>query len=371
MLRDRLFSPGPKRILALDGGGIRGAITLGYLKKLEAILRDRHKNHKLVLSDYFDLIGGTSTGAIIAACLAIGSDVDSVIKKYKDIGPKIFAEKNWIVKKIFKSSYDSRPLQEELESIFKKITIGGDEIKTGLCLVTKRIDTGSTWPILNIPGGKYYEKNKGILLRTAVRASTAAPVFFIPEDIDVGENEIGKFVDGGVSMANNPALLMFMVSTLKGFKLNWKTGENELLLVSIGTGFYKLKFNTRDIRTDVVYWGSTLPSSFMYDATLLNQMVLQFLSRSVTQVEIDREIGNMKKDLLTPEPVLTYLRYNVRLEKNFLNDLGIENYDLDSLRKMDKAENQNKLAEIGAAAAKIYLKEEHIPKAFDLSLPSP
>jgi hypothetical protein len=49
----RIQSPGPKRILALDGGGIRGAVTIGFLKKIERILRERHGNPALVLSDYF------------------------------------------------------------------------------------------------------------------------------------------------------------------------------------------------------------------------------------------------------------------------------------------------------------------------------
>src|SRR6187431_1106664 len=89
------FDPttGPKRILALDGGGIRGALTLGYLKKIETILREKEGNPNLLLSDYFDLIGGTSTGSIIATALAIGKSVDEIVKLYMDLGGKIFGEK--------------------------------------------------------------------------------------------------------------------------------------------------------------------------------------------------------------------------------------------------------------------------------------
>src|SRR5687767_7008853 len=72
-LLQRLQTDGPKRILALDGGGIRGALTLGYLQGIEDTLRKQHDNDPAFrLSDYFDLIGGTSTGSIIASCLAIG-----------------------------------------------------------------------------------------------------------------------------------------------------------------------------------------------------------------------------------------------------------------------------------------------------------
>src|SRR4051794_35150365 len=81
-LLDRLQAPGPKRILALDGGGIRGAVTVALLRRIELMLRERHDNPSMVLADYFDLIGGTSTGAIIAAALAIGLPAENVEKIY-------------------------------------------------------------------------------------------------------------------------------------------------------------------------------------------------------------------------------------------------------------------------------------------------
>jgi patatin-like phospholipase/acyl hydrolase len=80
--RDKhLFGPGPKRILALDGGGVRGIISLAYLERLEAILRERF-GPDTVLADYFDLIGGASTGAIIATGLALGLPVKRLIATY-------------------------------------------------------------------------------------------------------------------------------------------------------------------------------------------------------------------------------------------------------------------------------------------------
>jgi patatin-like phospholipase/acyl hydrolase len=77
----------PKRILALDGGGIRGALTLGYLQRIEDILRKQHGDEKSFrLSQYFDLIGGTSTGSIIAACLAIGMSVNEIKTMNMNLG---------------------------------------------------------------------------------------------------------------------------------------------------------------------------------------------------------------------------------------------------------------------------------------------
>jgi len=81
-LLERLQAPGPKRMLALDGGGIRGALTLGYLQELEDLLKKRYDNDNFRLCDYFDLIGGTSTGAIIAAGLAIGKSAHDLADLY-------------------------------------------------------------------------------------------------------------------------------------------------------------------------------------------------------------------------------------------------------------------------------------------------
>jgi hypothetical protein len=60
--RDRhLFCPGPKRILALDGGGVRGAITVAFLEQIEAVISE-HLKKPVHLGNWFDLVGGTSTG---------------------------------------------------------------------------------------------------------------------------------------------------------------------------------------------------------------------------------------------------------------------------------------------------------------------
>ncbi|MGI9435525.1 MAG: patatin-like phospholipase family protein, partial [Geminicoccaceae bacterium] len=89
--RDQHFkNPGPKRILALDGGGLKGILTLGYLARIERLLRERFGDDGFRLCDYFDLIAGTSTGAIIAAGLAKGMGVDEIVREYMTIGHDVF-----------------------------------------------------------------------------------------------------------------------------------------------------------------------------------------------------------------------------------------------------------------------------------------
>lgn len=365
-LIEKLTSNGSKRILALDGGGVRGALTLGFLEKIEQILRDRYQNPELKLCDYFDLIGGTSTGAIIASGLAIGMEAAEIKQIYLDIGGKVFGKRNW---NPFQALFDSRPLQEELAKVFGDRTIGDNSIKTGLCVIAKRADTGSTWPIINHPHGKYYQHNSPILLREAVRASTAAPTYFVAEKLDIGYGESGSFVDGAVSMANNPALLLFLVATLKGFPFRWQTGENRLLLVSVGTGVWHRNDTMRKWTESMAWdWATQVPLMLMDDANWQNQLLLQYLSKSQTPWEIDKEVGNLAEDVLTSEPALSYLRYDVWLEENSLNALGLANLrpKLGSLREISAAENRYDLAAIGERAAEQQVQEKHFPKAFDL-----
>src|SRR5262245_57552193 len=92
LTRDQHFqASGPQAILALDGGGLRGILTLGLLRRIESILRARHGDDPAFrLCHYFDLIAGTSTGAIIAAALASGMSVDEVIGHYQALGRDVF-----------------------------------------------------------------------------------------------------------------------------------------------------------------------------------------------------------------------------------------------------------------------------------------
>lgn len=368
-LLKRLQSKGPKRILAMDGGGIRGALSLGFLERIERILRERHGRPDLRLCEYFDLIGGTSTGSIIAAALAIGLDTAEIKKLYFELGGKVFGARKF---KQWEARFLAAPLEEELERVFGDITLGGDEIRTGLCIVTKRADTGSTWPLINHPKGAFFEANRHILLRNAVRASSAAPVYFEPTTIDLGGGQVGTFIDGGVSMANNPAVQLFLVATVRGFPFRWPTGENELLLVSVGTGVWSERVDpVRMAKSKLWDWAVHVPLTLMADALWHNQIILQLLSRSPTPWQIDSELGDLSDDLLVPEPALAYLRYDARIEPDELERLDLAQLapKVRSLRDMSAAGNRFHLARIGEAAAEAQVREEHFPAAFDLAGP--
>ena len=368
------FDPttGPKRILALDGGGIRGALTLGYLKKIETIIREKEKNPTLLLCDYFDLIGGTSTGSIIAAALAIGKTVDEIVALYMDLGGKIFGQKRdwwkpWETLKYLKAGYDYTALEQSLKDVFKDITLGSDQVRTGLCIVAKRADTNSVWPLINHTQGKFFDtwmgKNKNIALWQAVRASSAAPTYFVPQLIDVGDGQQAAFVDGGVSMANNPAFTLLMVATLKGFPFRWPIGEDKLEIVSIGTGYSIFKKQTREInQASILNWAQNVPDMLMQDASWQNQIMLQWLSNSPTAHFIDIEIESLRDDYIADKPLIKYLRYNFPITVNDLNHLNLgrdfNDKDVASLIEMSNADNRELLYQIGVGASET-VKVEH------------
>jgi predicted acylesterase/phospholipase RssA len=370
----------PKRILALDGGGLRGILTLSYLAEIESILSDRHGGpENFRLSHYFDLIAGTSTGAIIAAALALGMSVSEIAKKYLDLGQRVF-QKSWLRQGFVRAFYDEAGLIEELKQVYgAQTTLGDPSLQTGLLIVTKRLDSGSTWPISNNPRGKYYDPrpNSNVIANSAyplwqiVRSSTAAPRFFDPEKIEISRGKsgetpvVGDFVDGGVSPFNNPALQAVMYATLEGYRIGWPTGADKLLVVSIGTGSRDLKVAPAKLAAD-----NALKSllSLMDDCANLMETLLQWLSTSQTARVIDSEVEDLRHDLIAPAPLISYLRYNVALTKASLAQIGMEFDDekVEGLSAMDDPGNMKTLQEIGAKAAKRQLRAEDFPSNFDL-----
>lgn len=393
----RLRAPGPKRILALDGGGIRGAITLGFLQQLEQHLRRRHQDPDLLLRDYFDLIGGTSTGSIIAASLAIGMDTATILQAYTDMGDKIFEHpaKWWQIPKLLRQNLFFRNRPAAIEGILQQFyadkatgrpySLGDAAMTCGLLVVTKRVDTFSTWHMHNNPAGRYYDENKDIPLWRIVRASSAAPTFFPPTILPFDQSgAFGAFVDGGVSCFNNPAMQLFLMATLQGYRIQWPTGPDKLMVVSIGTGTSQVKYTPDEVRKlgkkSAIFWGGTVPDMFIRDCSEYNEMLLQGLSESPTARKIDGEVRSLEGDQIAGSPQLHYLRYNATItDEDIAIGRRLTQRDpkqfppVDSvtdMMQMDRGNHVFHLHEIGRRAAEQSLSatqfEAHFPRAFDL-----
>lgn len=371
---------GPKRILALDGGGLRGVLTLGMLREIESHLRARHGNRPdFRLSDYFDLIAGTSTGAIIAAALSLGMSVDEVHGHYMRLGRFVF-KRSLLRWGAFRAKFPADKVKEALIGVFGDRRLDSPDFRTGLLVVSKRLDTGSTWPLTNNPSARYFRRgqqattiaNGEYPLWQVVRASTAAPSFFDPERMRIGRGSggakpvDGDFVDGGVSPHNNPALQALMTATLPGYQLGWQTGEDQLLVVSVGTGKADAEVGHAGIvgSTAAVHAVLSL-KALMEDCTDQVETLMQWVSRSPTAREIDREIGTAQGG-----PVLcSYLRYNVLLRSDWCEArLGerIGPKALKALEAMDDPDNIPELDRLGRLAGQRLVEAGHFTAAFDL-----
>jgi len=373
-LANRYETQQPRKMLALDGGGIRGIITLGILAEMEAQLKQKlGKGNDFRLSDYFDYIGGTSTGAIIAAGLSIGMSVqqllDFYLKKGKDMFDKRFLLKRW------KSLYESGPLLKMLKETFgadTDLVLSNGKFKSLLLVVTMNRSTDSPWPISNNPLAKYNDVsrpdcNAKIKLFQLIRASTAAPVYFPPETLQWDPNNEEKtfvFVDGGVTPYNNPAFLMYRMATQPAYNLNWQTGEDKLLIVSVGTGSAP-SAGTYD---NLLEAAKGLPNNLLYAMQTDQDINCRTVGRCTYGAAIDRELKFMipmdKEGNITPltqdtKRQFLYARYNADLTREGLDALGLVDIKREQVSEMDSVKYIDQLQKVGKATGKAQVKMEH------------
>ena len=361
----RMKSPGSKKILALDGGGIRGMITVQVLARMEELLRQKlGGGDDFRLSDYFDFVAGTSTGAIIAACISSGMKVSEIGKFYIESGDEMF-DKASLLKRI-RYKYADEKLAEKLQDVFgKDTTLGSDALKTVLMMVMRNATTDSPWPVSNNPFAKYNQKcredgsprddcNLDLPLWQLVRASTAAPVYFPPEVVKLGKHEF-VFVDGGITMYNNPAFQAFLMATVKPYNMNWETGEDKMLIVSIGTGARpQANANLDPDQMNLLYNAGSIPAALMAAAMNEQDLLCRVFGRCLAGDELDREVGDLK-NVEGPggsNKLFTYVRYNPLLTMEGLTTLGLSHIRPENVQKLDSVDYLNQLQEVGKALAR-------------------
>jgi len=429
-LQDHLTGPGPKRILSLDGGGVRGLITLGLLSQVENLLAARSPDPKAFrLSDYFDLIGGTSTGAIIATLLAFGKRVEEITKLYFQFCPRVFSRRNWLSYLFLEPRFNASAFRTLVDETFDALlielgyadqlkkqkalqeqpTLGSPLLKTGLAIVMKRIERPSVWALTNNPRAKYwdpqapewrsvyereakngagaFDANRDYALRRLVRASASAPFFLEAVEVPISASETGLFLDGGASPFNNPSQELFLMTTLKAqrdggngrglspFGFGWETGADKLLMLSLGTGIWREVKSIRDYTRQVeLKKGLNALSSIISDCSQSSVTWMQALSRPRIGTAINAHLGDMRDLYLGERPLLTYQRISPTLETQWLEpELGpafkLSERSVKRLRELDWAhpDNLECLHRIGVAMAgkENWLSKDDFPAAFD------
>ena len=368
----------PKRILALDGGGICGVFSLMVLKKIEELFRRQYPGQPgLRLRDAFDFFAGTSTGAIIATFLAWGMSVDEVLKLYEGRGAEMFVRASWY-ERLFKAKFRADAITRFFQEFFREddpdrtpALLGTRKLWAGdtpkyLLAVMRNATTGSAWPVTNNPRARYNDRalpdcNLQIPLWQLLRASTAAPTYFSPEEINLG-GQTHIFVDGGITPYNNPALIAVLTATLPCYHIEWPTGWDRLQVVSVGACSVRTKLKKSEARK--VYkldFLEYIAPAFLGTVAMEQDLVCRVLGYNVSDVELESELGGLPGAraglLASGDKKFTYVRYDKHFaapEIAAIEQKTGQSFSLDNLKLIPL------LKEIGGAYAEENVKPGHL-----------
>jgi predicted acylesterase/phospholipase RssA len=285
-------SPEPKifRVLSLDGGGAKGFYTLGALKEIEALVGCR-------LCEKFDLIYGSSTGAIIAALLGLGKTVDEIEALYRKHVVTVMAR--------WRASQKTAALEALAAEVFGELKF--DAFKTDMGIV------GTRWreerPIIfktnygqAFLGKATFEPGFGCTIGDAVVGSCSAYPFFKEKFVATGQGEKIEVRDGGF-VANNPALYAIVDATESlGF------ARKDVRVVSIGVGEYPTpKLPAWSLRK----WASKLRTMVFLQKTM------EISTQSMDQLRkvLFREVATVRIHARYTQPEMATDMLEVDLEK--------------------------------------------------------
>lgn len=352
----------PRRLLAIDGGGVRSGISIGILTRIEEILRQKTGKPDLVLADYFDYLAGTSVGAILAAGLSTGMSMEQIQQFTTSSVDRFFLSANVLQRVKYK--YKASGVKDRLRELFGDIELGSPRLKTLLLVIARNSSTDSIWPVSNNPRALFNQPeapdcNLRIPLWQLLRSSTAAPTFFPPEQLQLDKTDY-SFVDGGVTVANNPAFQLFLHAVLPCYRLEWPTGTDRLLLVSVGTGHVPAR-NTA--HASILGNAIGAIQSLLSATDVQQDLLCRTFGKCLVGSPIDLEVGDLR-DAPTPWPKqFTYCRYNIELSAEALQPYGIVG-PADRFHAIDNASIFQELLDLGRALGTTIVREEHF-RGFD------
>jgi len=278
------------RILSLDGGGIRGVIPAGVLIYVEKKLQELSGNENARLADYFDMIAGTSTGAILGCfyCIPhpnkgepnqpnVRDTAETALDFYMKHGYGIFNGSrypSWFgLRQLWNgTTFDVTYLENLFKQEFGDLKL--HELIKPCVVTTYAMNWQSSYFFYSREDKPYRE----FFVRDVVRSTSAAPTFFAPAKIknqayaeaqaavergELREEEVIEDmvnIDGGV-FANNPAMCAYAEARQGTFNGVERPSSKDMIMLSIGTGGGQLTFpNLENSATwGVLNWATTLP----------------------------------------------------------------------------------------------------------------
>lgn len=283
------------KILSIDGGGIKGIIPAKIINEIEVKLQSKHGNKNLKISDFFDVIAGTSTGGILA-CLYLLDNYNGkkifakdVISIYKEKSSRIF-DLSFIqrVKTLYgltEKKYNDENFEEVLKEVLGDKTLSSVD-KIGI--ITSYDITQRKMVVFNSLNAKE-NPQYDFYLRDVVRATTAAPTYFSPAKIYSMSGKSHTCIDGFVASAN-PSMTTFTESRCIDFskvfndrKLPKYPNENDIILVSIGTGFEQSSYLFDEMKNKgILGWIRPIIDMSMSGSTEMTHDQLKNIFSSIT-----------------------------------------------------------------------------------------
>lgn len=228
------------RILSIDGGGIKGIIPATILVYLEQALKHYSQNDNAHISDYFDLIAGTSTGGLLSVIYLLPAShehstpkysAEDALQLYTENGSRIFAHSFWhkivTLGGLIGPKYSGLHLEQILNSYCFDTKLS-ELVKP--CLITAYDIYNKRSVFFNsLDPAKPHKSD--FFIKDIARATSAAPTYFPPARITSSHGVPFTLVDGG-TFANNPTLCAFVEAR----KLPIYTSDSEFIILSLGTG---------------------------------------------------------------------------------------------------------------------------------------
>jgi patatin-like phospholipase/acyl hydrolase len=214
-----------RRILAIDGGGIRGLIPAALLASLERATGTPARQH-------FDFLAGTSTGAILAAAVAAEFSGDRLVGLYQTRGPELFRRvpvATFLRRIVSGHMYDVARLRSIVaEELGERAGWRINDVPADVMFTAKGLDDGHQWYFVKDRPGLEPGRTGALPLVDCVTASAAAPTYFAPWDVPT----LGLLVDGGVGVAGNPTYQ----ACVEAFEYTAGYRPEDTIVVSLGTG---------------------------------------------------------------------------------------------------------------------------------------
>lgn len=235
-----------KKILSIDGGGIKGVFPAAFLSSIEETVGGN-------IGSYFDLIVGTSTGGIIALGLGMGLSAKEILAFYENYGPKIFYGNRFYraLRRIGFSKYSNHTLREALEETFGDRKLG--ESKSRLVVPALNLETGEVYVYKTSHHPKFKRDYREKVVDVALSTS-AAPTFFPTHILETGV----PLLDGGL-WANNPVGIAVVEAI---GVLDWPRESLQVLSVGCTTEPLRMVRGKR-LGLGLAYWARKLTEVFM------------------------------------------------------------------------------------------------------------